>query len=387
MRGAFDEAKSANIHLLSAGSLCRKGEFILRWMCVLAIFCFLLSACSIPEEESFPISEDSIELSDDPSSDMLEELSEIEDSLALNSNLSNYRSDEYAVWTEVEGFETYKEILDGMLSQSSLEYGDEDTNLFVYQVEDFNQNGIEGKCILMIQQFRNAFMPMGSPMYLLTDVAGTVQYYEIGYGVVMPGIDWLWLHTADIDGDRCDEIILALNQTSTGMDVSYRNLILRYNQGIEIIFDNISRKESHFDTGFVTSYSDGYIYHIQNTMTGYSLTFVDCEDPWGFDHFTDEGTVRPQTYSYTGEIPIHRNFYSLCPVDIDGDGIYEVVGIEGNRGFPATEYVLLRYDPIGNTFIVLRAAAFPHLSYRHLETSEERLQAIQEFEQEFLFGS
>lgn len=221
------------------------------------------------------------------------------------------------------------------LEDVSIDYSDE-INL---------DNGKTGKAYLICDN--NAFggSSVFHPVYLAveTDTKYIFEELLVSYG------EKIYLN--DIDGDKTDEIII--NQATGCTALSHHGLIYKLkNDTLTRIFSSVSTE--HFSTGFEGVTKDSFMFEITNKFTDYNTTFGLDNKCYVDRYFDEEGNV-------IKEGRMHLNsFKEFCPIDKDGDGIYEIYAEQSaclnsnadNIGFTKC---IIKYNPEIKEFEVIEA--------------------------------
>lgn len=188
------------------------------------------------------------------------------------------------------------------------------------------------------------------------------------------------LYFADIDGDGADEII-AHFYTMAAREPSSASCVLKYENGrinTLLYADGTNVEEQQIncpDLDFEIAFHNGYQYRITNRETGYEKT-VDTRNeqgPWEII-FDASGNVNAEHplygSSFEKDIPrknlcLPSNFLLFQPVDIDGDGVFEIVAgqvfeqkIQLSYTF-GTACCLLKYSSETEKFEIVTALYLP----------------------------
>lgn len=292
--------------------------------------------------------------------------------------------------SEVSGYERYKRILfEDFVNPASLyskEYGwcldeayqDGVYRIYIYQAEAWRTEDEEETLLLLVNLGGKS--PF-SPWMLMVDCNGQIFYDYIGTGMAAE------FYLGDIDGDLLDEI-LAWTSYGNGGSGAYENVIYRFENGVLNELYRGDYENHPIDTGFELLLNDGYQYTIQNKITGFSITFTDMtEHAITIPHFEDDGTVSEWVKS---ELPYSngenvRNYFRFEPIDIDEDGICEII-VEERFGFASGPRLGigfaisgLKYDSITNSFIPVKSGFWPD-AYTDLNS---HLGSRKEYEQDW----
>ena len=171
---------------------------------------------------------------------------------------------------------------------------------------------------------------------------------------------------ADIDGDGCDEILMHHHTGGNGGFSSHETAVYKLDDGKLIkLFsypaedsDNISRWPD-FDTGFTLTLSDGWTHTVENKYTGFSLTFkreMLYENPY----FDLQGSFTGYNDYVGSGFGVDPFLYIFEPVDVDGDGVFEIKTAQytylwGRADSVGTAYTILKWNTNKSTMDVVKA--------------------------------
>lgn len=161
----------------------------------------------------------------------------------------------------------------------------------------------------------------------------------------------------DIDGDWDCEIILQETVGLTGGAGSYLSRIFdfRDNEIVEIFSSDGFFEANGRDLGFsITLLKDQY-FRIDNSITGYSGTFRRETDNTDYFKYWYDENGEP----YDKDIMVD-SFYEFKPVDLDGDGVYEIacrqfVSLIGHADGIGAAKTVLAFDPETSAFEIIDA--------------------------------
>ncbi|MDR0904621.1 MAG: hypothetical protein LBN00_00365 [Oscillospiraceae bacterium] len=202
---------------------------------------------------------------------------------------------------------------------------------------------------------KNATLANGktSTVYLYAYFEGTASSYR--YPVLIVGLDGKLyltdlgsgvydnvLYLSDIDGDSGDEVIVVCDTGGNGVPDKLSYIFTFGESGLHERFDFFTGGDHDVDTGFTLTLADGWNFIVGNVYTDLRVGFehkYDKENPY----FTEDGTVIQQFDTLNTD----SLFYTFEPVDIDSDGICEIV---------TSEYSSLwsRSDSLGFALTVLK---------------------------------
>ena len=176
-----------------------------------------------------------------------------------------------------------------------------------------------------------------------------------------------YLYLCDIDGDGLDEIIIHQRIDAFGTPGQFSSLVFKvvYDE-IQVLFDFRSFDSEgnyvdYYDTGYISALINGFKVEIHNLFTSYSVILDFSASLVKLDRYFDEkGNVLEQLETIGSS-----SFYKFIPVDIDGDGVYEIECYQVVRSFfpgGSIGYTksILRYNPHLRLFEVARAEFFPY---------------------------
>lgn len=155
----------------------------------------------------------------------------------------------------------------------------------------------------------------------------------------------------DVDGNPDVEIILNVDLGGVGGMGSYLSRVFDFKDG-EIIEMFSSDNENNFDTGYSIEILKDRKFKIKNKFTGYSEKFNDARE-------IDENSIYWWYNPQTGEPKSIElwvdSFYQFSPIDIDQDGIYEIlcrqyVCITDHADGLGTAKTILKYNNEINQF-------------------------------------
>lgn len=187
------------------------------------------------------------------------------------------------------------------------------------------------------------------------------------------------IYFADIDGDGLDEIITHFGTTAAKGPSRESGIYKWENNSITplLVADGspVENQINWFDAGFELYLSDGYKCTVNNTITGKTEVFnaldVTNLPDFVFDENGNINVTHPTYKQYFEEnkpyknLCITHNFLVFKPVDIDGDGVYEIMAAESflmdfqlDIGV-GLSYIILKYNAQTNSFEVADSAFLP----------------------------
>ena len=174
---------------------------------------------------------------------------------------------------------------------------------------------------------------------------------------------------ADIDGDGYDEILVHHMVDSTGGAGAHETAIFRLCDGqLAKIFNYPNwTTDTDFSTGFILTLSDGYGHTIENIYTGFSCTFS-RRIKWENPYFDEQGNITEYTkeQNKTRWLGVDPYFSKFEPVDIDGDGTFEILTTQYTYLFGRSDSVgracsVLAWDKEKQVMVVKKAGFWPYV--------------------------
>jgi len=112
--------------------------------------------------------------------------------------------------------------------------------------------------------------------------------------------------------------------------------------------------------------ADGWLHTVENKYTGYSISFVRkimCENPF----FDENGDIRTHVVEQKIDnwLGIDPFFHIFSPVDVDGDGIFEIMTAQytylwGRADSVGTAYTILKWNTADIRMNVVKAGFWPY---------------------------
>ena len=161
------------------------------------------------------------------------------------------------------------------------------------------------------------------------------------------------VEVADFDGDGYKEILVQEAAGMTGGFGQYISRVYKYDNGqLKTIFSAFSDNEHRLDTGFSCTVLEDFNLKIQNKYTGYEeiFNYRDARKTWYGEkdctHFDKNLLV--------------DSFYSFEPMDVDDDGVCEIIGyqytsLNGHTDYVGSAKTVLKYDKDKFEFVVVDA--------------------------------
>ena len=176
---------------------------------------------------------------------------------------------------------------------------------------------------------------------------------------------------ADVDGDSYAEILVHHWTDGCGGAGSHETAVYKLDErGLQKLFhypnydDEGSR--SGFNTGFTLTLADSWLHTVENKYTGYSISFVRkimCENPF----FDENGDIRTHVVEQKIDnwLGIDPFFHIFSPVDVDGDGIFEIMTAQytylwGRADSVGTAYTILKWNTADIRMNVVKAGFWPY---------------------------
>ena len=131
-------------------------------------------------------------------------------------------------------------------------------------------------------------------------------------------------------------------------------------------------------TGFELLLADGWIFQIRNVYADLFLEFTRDTDK-DYPYFDENGDLskRGIEQNKTKALDIDSSFFIFTPVDIDNDGVYEIMTAQysylyGRSDAIGSCYTILKWDTVKQLFEIVQAGFWPY--------SNEDSDAWQEYE-------
>lgn len=161
------------------------------------------------------------------------------------------------------------------------------------------------------------------------------------------------IEVEDFDGDGYKEILVQEAADAFGGFGQYVSRVYKYDNGsLKTIFSSLKDEGNGVYTGFSCTVLEDYNLIIHNEFTGYEETFNyrDVRKTW---YGEEDGT-------YFGTELRVDSFYRFEPVDVDEDGVYEIVGYQYTSLNSHVDYVgsaktVLKYNNEKAAFEVVNA--------------------------------
>jgi len=187
---------------------------------------------------------------------------------------------------------------------------------------------------------------------------------------------------SDIDGDGYAEILMHHETGGNGGAGSHETDVYKLDgSSLNKLFyypgyDHAGNR-SEFDTGFTLTLTDGWLHTVENKYTGYSLSFVremTNENPY----FDEQGNTRANAEENIIEksYGVDPFFFIFDPVDVDDDGVYEIMTAQhtylwGRADGVGTAYTILKWNNASKTMDVIKAGFWPYGDYGNADYQEQ----------------
>ena len=161
------------------------------------------------------------------------------------------------------------------------------------------------------------------------------------------------IEVEDFDGDGYKEILVQEAADMFGGYGQHISRVFKYKDGeIKTIFSSKTDDGTLFDTGFSCTVLEDYNLKIQNKHTSYAeiFNYRDARKTWYGEkdctHFDKKLLV--------------DSFYNFEPMDVDEDGVYEIIGyqytsLNGHSDYVGSAKTVLKYDKEKSEFVVVDA--------------------------------
>ena len=174
---------------------------------------------------------------------------------------------------------------------------------------------------------------------------------------------------ADVDGDGYDEILIHHNAGGNGGAGAHVTTVYKLAEGkMQKLFVNPDYSVDEdvvFNTGFTMTLSDGWTHTVENQYTGYSHTFV-REIRNENSYFDRQGNITGYTEGENDGklLGIDPFFFIFKPVDVDNDGVFEIVTAQytyliGRSDCVGIAYTVLKWNKENGRMMVINANFWP----------------------------
>ena len=191
---------------------------------------------------------------------------------------------------------------------------------------------------------------------------------------------------ADVDGDGYAEILAHHDTGGNGGAGSHETVIYKLvGDRLTIMFSYPIHNDTYggyqsdmLDTGFTLTVSDGWKHTVYNEHTGLSFTFireVSTEESLFFDEYGNiTDYAKNIQKEYRGIAICDPFFYVFEPIDVDGDGIYEIMTAQysslwGRDNDIGTAYTILKWN-VGNGKMDVQKTGFWHYTAEQEDTDD-----------------
>lgn len=147
-----------------------------------------------------------------------------------------------------------------------------------------------------------------------------------------------------------------------------------------------SSDNGYFDTLFSLHLSEGYTYTVENNSVGFQTSFTrDFTD--ANPYFDREGnlTEDARENNETDWLNADPYFYLFMPVDVDGDGIFEIMTAQytylyGRADGLGSAYTILKWDRGMGRFYIDRAGFWPYEEHEDEESETDYEKRWEDYE-------
>lgn len=161
------------------------------------------------------------------------------------------------------------------------------------------------------------------------------------------------IEVEDFDGDGCKEILVQEAADMFGGYGQHISRVYKYDDGqIKTIFSAFTDNEHRFDTGFSCTVLEDYNLKIQNKYTGYEeiFNYRDARKTW----------YGEKDCTYFDTKLLVDSFYDFKPMDVDDDGVCEIIGyqytsLNGHTDYVGSAKTVLKFDKKKSEFVVVDA--------------------------------
>jgi hypothetical protein len=192
--------------------------------------------------------------------------------------------------------------------------------------------------------------------------------------VLIEGSYYSEFSIADIDGDSYDEILVHHCTGGNGGASSHETAVYKLKESrLQKLFvypccdDTGNRAESRLDTGFTLALADGWLHTIENKYTGYSLSFVREMTNENL-YFDEHGDISAHAVEHNIDkwLGVDPFFFIFDPVDVNGDGIYEIMTAQYTYLWDRADgvgvaYTTLKWNTASDTMDVVKTGFWPYV--------------------------
>ena len=176
---------------------------------------------------------------------------------------------------------------------------------------------------------------------------------------------------ADVDGGGYAEILMHHCTGGNGGASTYETTIYKLDNDtlLKLFYFpgfDVDDTLSEFDTGFTLTLADGWLHTVENKYTGYSLAFIRTMTE-GNPYFDEHGNIKAYAVEHNIDkyLQVDPFFYVFDPVDLDNDGIYEILTAQytslwGRSDSVGAAYTILKWNTAQKTMEVVRTGFWPY---------------------------
>jgi len=196
---------------------------------------------------------------------------------------------------------------------------------------------------------------------------------------------------ADIDGDGYAEILMHHETGGNGGAGSHETAVykLEGNKLKKLFYYPVYNNSegiyhNDFNTGFTLTLSDGWTYTVGNKNTDFSLTYIRktlLENPY-FDEVGNI-TAYAKDNNEQGALGTDPFFFVFCPLDVDNDGIFEIMTAQyaslwGRADGLGVAYSILKWNNSNSNMDIINAGFWVYQD--DFEDMDDYYQRWQEYE-------
>jgi hypothetical protein len=210
------------------------------------------------------------------------------------------------------------------------------------------------------------------PVFVIKSDEGTTYWHWLDEHDGAAYLSIFYLH--DIDGDGYDEIITQHDIGANGGFGGYVSSVYQIrDNALEQLFTSVSDGWVLFDTGFSLTSDDGFQLTVRNRNVPFETTFT--REQYETPYFDDDGKVMSVMNEDTMMVD---SFYIFIPLDIDGDGVYEIMTAQycslwSHVDGVGSAYTILKYDSQMGEMRVIKAGF-----WKYIEDGDEDYDAFNE---------
>ena len=242
-------------------------------------------------------------------------------------------------------------------------------DISIKSVQQLNlMDDVASKCVLITCETINKNILSS---YLIVEYEGSYMCMYVGasHKSSLPII-----YGADLDGDSMDEIVVFYITMGSGRTGPYHETFIYkwkdYSLQTLYYSGDTENPENLINTGFKLTFNDNYKGIMKNDFTKTETVFELPKDQLALydekGNFNDQNGYIEANKSHDNAVGNdNNNFLTLKIVDIDSDGVYEIIAsegffvdIQGSWGI-GESYVALKYNKMSSKFEVVKSAFLP----------------------------